>query len=131
MEESFQKSRMEGISKHIRYSYMTDTDQIDYFISLNEMLKSILELNSIEEFFNNDESDLNYFMETFLEECIDNILKSQVIYGENGDDIALEILFNVFYLFIKFHKNKKYAKLFDCIFLIIKLIIIIFLKLIF
>ena len=115
MEESFQKSRMEGISKHIRYSYMTDTDQIDYFISLNEMLKSILELNSIEEFFNNDESDLNYFMETFLEECIDNILKSQVIYGENGDDIALEILFNVFYLFIKFHKNKKYAKLFDII----------------
>ena len=37
------------------------------------------------------------------------------IYGQDGDKIGLEVLMNIYNLFLKFHKNKKYSPIFELI----------------
>ena len=48
-----------------------------------------------------------------LKDILYNILIQPIIFGENGDEIGLELLLNIYKLFQKFHKNKKYSPLFE------------------
>ena len=43
-----------------------------------------------------------------------------MVYGENGDEIAVDLLYHIYGLFLKFHTNTKYTQLFDVIREIIK-----------
>ena len=112
MEDSSLKPKLEKILSEIKLSWTYDMDKIEYYIYFNEILKDILSKESIEEYFSNNQDDIIYFLQTFLNESLYYILRAFTIYGENGDQIGLEILLNIFNIFIKFHKNKRYISLF-------------------
>ena len=105
--------KLKNIASQIRESWICDKDKTEYMIELTKMLKEIFKKESIEEYFSNDEKILAYFMGDFMKEVLENILTQKKIYGENGDEIALELLFHIYKLFLKFHKNTNYSVLFE------------------
>ena len=115
MDENSKKSKLLDIYNNIRESWVRDIDKIKYYIELNDIIKDILKKESIEEYFNNNEEDIKYFIEDFLKEVVDIILKSFKIYGNDGDEIGLDLLFNVYHIFTKFHKNEKYSPIYELI----------------
>ena len=106
-------NKLKEIASEIRESWMCNKDKTEYMIELTKIIKEILTKESIEEYFSNDEKILSYFMGDFMKEVLENIFNQQMIYGENGDEIALELLLYIFKLFLKFHKNPKYSPLFE------------------
>ena len=107
------KEKLEKIVKRIKLSWIRDRDETKYMILLTNMLNEMLTKDSLEEYFSNDEQVLNFFMNDFYKDVIQNILIQPKIYGEDGDKIAMELLLNTYKLFLKFHKNNKYASLFE------------------
>ena len=107
------KEKLEKIATKIKESWIRDCDETEYMKMLIKMLKEMLKKDSLEEYFSNDEETLNYFMNDFYKEVIQNILIQPIIYGPNGDQVAMELLLNTYKLFLKFHKNNKYAPLFE------------------
>ena len=115
MEESALKQKLEEIKEKIKGSCTQDSNRIEYFISYNNMLKEILTKDSIEEYFSNNEADVEYFIQVFLNETLNFILIGYKINKKSDDEIVLEILVNLYNLFLKFHKKKKYAQIFEII----------------
>ena len=113
--QSLIRQKLEKIAYEIKISYARDCDRVEYMKELIEILKEILTKDSIEEFFNNDQENFTYFSKPFMNEVINMLLYQGKIYGENGDEVALEVLLNIFKLFLKFHKNNNYANLFEII----------------
>ena len=107
------KGELEKIAQEIKLSWIRDCDKTEYMIKLTKMIKEMLTKESLEEYFSNNDEDLNYFMGDCIQEVIQNILVQPIIFGDNGDEIGLELLININKLFLKFHKNKKYASLFE------------------
>ena len=105
--------KLKEICKEIQDSWLHDCDKTEYMTELISILKEILLKDSIEEYFNEDENTLNYFMDQFMKDILYNILIQPIIYGDNGNKKGLEILLNIFKLFLKFHKNIKYSPLFE------------------
>ena len=87
-------------------------DKFDKTLSMREAISMFESINeeaaSLEEFFNNNDNELNYFMKDILEEIINRILSQSFILGDDGDDIALELLYQIYRLFEKFHYNSNY-----------------------
>ena len=113
MEENSLKQKLEEILNKIKESWTQDSDRVKYYISFNDILKEILTKESIEEYFSNNEEDIKYFLQEFVKESLYYILKAFTIFGENGDQVGIEILTNLYNLFLKFHNNKKYAQIFQ------------------
>ena len=107
------QDELKEICSRIRNSYLRDLDETKYMIKLTEMIKEMLTNKTLEEYFSNNEELLSYFMGNFLSEVIKYTLNQKTVIGENGDDIALNLLFHIFKLFLKFHKNEKYSPLFE------------------
>jgi len=110
---------LKEIVSNIKESWLHDCDRTEYMVKFIEILKEMMTHDTLEEVFSNNEKDLNLFMGDCLQEIINNILIQPIIYGTNGDNIGINLLFHIFKLFLKFHKNKKYAPLFEkirCIF---------------
>ena len=105
--------KLNSIYNEIKISYAQDCDRTEYMKEAIEILKSILKKDTIEEYFKENKDTFTYFMETFVKGVINMITLQQKVYGENGDDIALELLLNIFKLFLKYHKNSEYSALFD------------------
>ena len=105
--------RLNKIYYEIKISYTQDCDRTEYMKETIEILKSILKKDTIEEYFKENKDTYTYFMETFVKGVINMITLQQKVYGENGDDIALELLLNFFKLFLKYHKNSEYSTLFE------------------
>jgi len=105
--------KLNEIKEEIKMSWISDCDKTEYMILLTKMLKEMQAKDSLEEYFENNEEDLSFFMGDCLKDILYNILIQPIIYGDNGDEIALELLLNIYKLFQKFHKNKKYAPLFE------------------
>ena len=105
--------KLKNIAEEIKQSWVKDTDRTEYMISLTNMINEIIQKDSLEEYFSNNEEILNYFMGEFMKEVIQYILIQPIIFGDNGDEIGLELLLNICKLFLKFHKNNKYATLFE------------------
>ena len=97
----------------IRNSYQYDRDETGSIKEIIEIIKSMLIMASLEEYFSNNQTDLNYFMGEFTKEVIQYTLHQDVIYGDNGHDLALDLLLHFIKLFFKFHKNKEYSTLFE------------------
>ena len=110
------KKRLDNYVQEIRYSYIHDVDKTDEIIKVKNFIKSILESDeSFEHHFNDNPELLKYFMTGFLKNIISNILAQYIIYGDNGDDIAVDLLYHIYKLFMKFHKETKYSELFSTI----------------
>ena len=107
-------SFLQHISSEINTIWLTNSDKIDEMKKLISFLDDILSKDvPLEDIFNQNENLLQYFMNNFMNEIISSILKQSVVYNENGDDIALDLLYHIYKLFLKYHKNKKYAPLFE------------------
>ena len=95
------KKKLEHIAWEIKISWIRDCDKTDSMIALNDFILNILNKDiSLEEVFNNDDKLLQYFMNDFMKEVISNILLQPIVYGKNGDDIALNLLFHIYKLFV-------------------------------
>ena len=115
-QDSALKKRLEKYVQEIRCSYIHDVDKTDEMIKIKNFIKSILESDeSFEHHFNDNQELLKYFMTGFLKNIISNILAQYIIYGDNGDDIAVDLLYHIYKLFLKFHKETKYSELFSTI----------------
>ena len=102
------------LASEIRISWVRDTDKTDAMKTLNNILSDILsKYETLEEAFNQDEKLLQYFMTEFIEEVLNNILPQTFVYGKNGDDIALDLLYTIYKFFLKYHQNTKYSPLFE------------------
>ena len=106
-------NKLESIYNEIRMSWVRDCDGTASMKELISIIENILKCDTLEEYFNNNTTTLTYFMGDFLKEVINNILIQPIIYGENGDQIAINLLYHIFLLFMKFHKNTNYAPLFE------------------
>ena len=105
--------KLYSLSNDVKISYQHDRDETDSIQEIIEILKSILIMESIEEYFSNNKTDFYYFMGEFSKDVITYILYQDNVYGENGNELALELLFHFVELFFKFHKNKEYTTLFE------------------
>ena len=105
--------KLQKIAEEIVTSWQRDCDRTEYMTELTDMLKEMLTKETIEEYFSNNEETFNYFMGKFFDDVIGNILTQPKVYGDNGDEIALNLLFHIYKLFLKFHKNLKYSPLFS------------------
>ena len=104
---------LQHLGSEIKMSWVRDCDKTDAMKTTINLINKILEKDApLEDFFGQNDSLLEYFMNNFLSEVITNILIQPVVYGENGDDIALELLYHIYKLFLKYHQNKKYSSLF-------------------
>jgi hypothetical protein len=97
---------LESLESEIHISWLRDTEKINELQELNKILTSILNSESIEVYFQNEESDFEYFMKKFSKDTINNILRQHFIIGENGDELGLEILGNYLKIFIKRYQLK-------------------------
>ena len=102
-----------SLKNDIRNSYQYDRDETDSIKEIIEIIKSILIMASLEEYFSNNQTDLNLFMGDFSKDVVTYILHQYVVFGDNGHDIALDLLIHLIKLFFKFHKNKEYSTLFE------------------
>jgi hypothetical protein len=102
-----------SLKTDIRNSYQYDRDETDSIKEIIEIIKSILIMASLEEYFSDNQTDLNYFMGEFSKDVLTYILHQSVVYGDNGHDLALDLLIHFIKLFFKFHKNKEYSTLFE------------------
>ena len=86
--------KLKKIKEEIGYSWYKHCDRTEYMIAFTKMLKKIATKNSLEEYFSNDEQTLTEFKGEILKEILDKILIQPKIYGENGEEIALNLLLN-------------------------------------
>ncbi len=106
---------LEELEDHIHMSWLKDLDKVKEFLQLETILEDILTKDSLEEFFNNNQSDFEYFINKFSHIVISNILRQPIIFGKNGDDVAFNILVKYLKIFTKYLHINKYFPLFDCI----------------
>ncbi len=106
---------LEDLESDIHISWLRDQDKVKEFNSLYVILDDILSKDSIETYFENNASDVNYFLNKFSNEIILNILRQPYVYGVNGDDVALNILCQYLRIFLKFMNNPNYSPLWNSI----------------
>jgi hypothetical protein len=104
---------LERLHSDIYQSWLKDLDKREEFLILNSLLQKIIDSDSIEAFFQKDTQNMNYFLNKFSKEVINNILRQSVTPGENGDEIALEVLFSYVRIFLRYIQNPAYLQLFE------------------
>ena len=109
------RKKLEELEEEVHKSWLKDLDKTKEFKELIIILQRIHESESIEEIFQNNQSDFSYFIGKFSYETISNILRQHYVYGENGDDVAFEVLLNYLRIFFKFMEKQNYLQLFDSI----------------
>ena len=114
-------NKLQKSFQEIRLSYLHDIDKTEEMIKIQSFLQNISDSNEpLEHHLNNDEETFKFFVNNFLKEVISNITVQNIVYGDNGDEIAVDLLYHIYKLFLKFHKNTKYNQLFEIIREIIK-----------
>ena len=103
-----------ALSNAIKASFINDADKTEEMKELTNILKEINSKSSIEEYFNNNKKDIQFFINDFIDPIIDYIINQSYVQGKDGDDIALELLFQIYKLFPTFHK-KNYSPIFKSI----------------
>ena len=105
--------KLEMLEEAIKNSWLRDLDKTKEMNELIHIQELMLTSPSIASFFENNQSDFEYFSTKFSHEVINNIKLQHAVYGENGDDIALNILNNYLLLWLKFHKDSTCIPLWD------------------
>ena len=97
--------KLKNIQNEIYMSLWRDTDKVKEIKETHNFLNEILKKESIEEIesqiFNNNENCFEYFLNEFSKNVITNLLKQTVVYGENGEDCAFEVLLDYTKIFLK------------------------------
>lgn len=107
---------LENIESEIYKSWLRDLDKTSELRELNEnILKKILLCESIEDYFENNQSDFDYFIKKFSKDTINNILRQQYIFGDQGDMLALTVLISYLKILTKFMNKNQYFPLWDSI----------------
>jgi len=114
-EKSQIRKTLEELEDDIHKSWLRDLDKVKEFHSLYTILEEMLSKDTLEEYFQNNASDLNYFLNKFSAETINNILRQPYVYGPSGDDVAFQVLSQYLRLFLKFLDNPNYTHLWDSI----------------
>ena len=102
-----QKDLLEKLKNinEIYISWIRDTDKVKEIKETHNFLNEILKKESIEEIesqiFYNNENCFEYFLNEFSKNVITNLLKQTVVYGENGEDCAFEVLLDYTKIFLK------------------------------
>jgi len=112
--KSSKHENLEKYAKEIKLGCTKDIDKTNEMKKVKKILEEINKKFSLEDYFENSKEDINFFIEVFLSEIISDILAQSYVAGNNGDDIALDILYQVYLLFEKFH-DKNYSKLFEIV----------------
>ena len=102
--------KMKEIDDAIYISWQKDTDKVKEIIECHEFLTQIINNNETikdieSKFFNNKEEYFKYFIEEFSSKTTKYILIQNIIFGENGEDKALEVLLDYCKFFLKFMLN--------------------------
>ena len=105
--------KLKSLCDDVIRSWHRDCDETNSMKEIIEIIDGMLIMTSLEEYFSNNKRDLEYFLGDFSKDVITYILMQPVIYGENGDEIALDLLFHYIKLYMHFHKNKEYSSLFE------------------
>ena len=113
-EKTVKFDRLLQLNEDIRESWKKDKDKTQSMEEIIALIKDIISKSTLEEYFQKIEKDQTYFVDTFVKEIVYNIIHQSYVYGEKGDDIALELLFYIFKLFEKFH-DKQYPSIFRVI----------------
>ena len=98
--------KLETLSKDVQNSWRCDCDETNSIKEIIEIIDGMLIMSSLEDYFSNSKKDLEYFMGDFSKEVIENILRQPALFGDNGDEIALDLLYHFVRLFMQFHKKK-------------------------
>jgi len=109
------RKKLEYIENEIHLSWLRDMDKTRDMQELIEILDIILRADSLEEFFRNNASDVEYFTKKFIKEVSFNILRQNFVFGQNGDDIALEVLTYFLKLFLKYMDKQQYVAMLEYI----------------
>lgn len=96
------RQKLELLESAIFISWMRDQDKTTEIIEATNLIEEILSQKSLEAFFENNAEDMKYFCIKFTKETISNIMRQPMIYGVNGDDIALQFLVSYLKLLVKF-----------------------------
>ena len=111
--KTVKRYQLEMLEEAIKNSWLRDLDKTKEMNELIQIQEQMLTSPSIASFFENNQSDFEYFSTKFTHEVINNIMIQPAVYGENGDDIALNILNNYLLLWLKFHKDSTCVPLWD------------------
>jgi hypothetical protein len=114
MDKTNLRKKIEQIEDDIHKSWLKDQDRVKEMLELVSILEQILNSDTIELFFEN-ESDYDYFIKKFSKEVINNILRQHFVFGENGDDVALQVIELYLKIFLKFMDKTQYIPLWDSI----------------
>jgi hypothetical protein len=106
------RKKLEELEDDIHKSWLRDLDKVKELTELIRILEQIYQKDSIEDFFEN-QSDFEYFCKKFTHETLFNILRQHIVYGDNGDEVALSVIFNYLRIFYKFMEKPQYAVLWD------------------
>ena len=109
------RKSLESIEHEVHLSWLRDLDKTNELLELKEILTGINDSVSIEEYFEKNESDFDYFIRKFSKETINNILRQHYIYGDDGDEIASSILLLYLKIFLKFLHFNNYLVLWESV----------------
>jgi hypothetical protein len=110
--KSVLRQRLEFLEHQIYISWMRDQDktaELQEIISILANIKS----TSLESYFDNNSSDLAYFITKFSKEVTANILRQPIVFGDGGDEHALLVLVEFLKLAVSLCDNGQYAALFE------------------
>ena len=106
--------KLTTLSDALKASWINDLDKTEEMKELTNILKEINSKSSIEEYFDNNEKEIKFFIKDFIDPVVEYITSQSYVQGKDGDDIALELLFQIYKLFQTFHK-KDYSPIFESI----------------
>ncbi|MCQ2816905.1 MAG: hypothetical protein MJ252_06545, partial [archaeon] len=107
-----QKEELESLADAIQTAWLRDVAKVEEMQRVDIILREIISLDRIESYFTQEDT-FQYFMNGFSETVISKILAQSTVYGENGEVSAFQILKDYCDIFIKFHSNPSYLKLWE------------------
>jgi len=110
--ELWNQENLEKYAKEIKLGYREDKDKTYELKKIKKMLEEINTKSSLEEYFKNNKEVINFFINDFINDITFSILGQSYVEGNDGDDIALDILYQIYRLFEKFH-DKNYSMLLE------------------
>jgi hypothetical protein len=113
-EKTSLRKKLEELEDDVHKSWLKDLDKVKEIGELTEILRQILDRDTIESYFEND-SDFDYFIKKFSHEVISNILRQYNVYGVNGDDVAFQMLLTYVRIFLKFFEKPAYLPLWESV----------------
>lgn len=105
------RNKLEFLENQIYTSWIKDLDKTKELLEIEGIIKIINnqydnnKKTAVEDFFSHNQNDILYFINKFLKEVSINILRQPIIFGNNGDFIALKVLTEITFLCINLYSN--------------------------